>query len=756
MKKNTVITVAAAVIALLAISAVVITEGSQGVHASALEQAQKQQLGLVMTVEILVFAVALTVALVFGMKLLNGKKESSAQEKAVNKKGAAVTAAAFIAAIAAVAAGAYLNKRFCFSDTLIFCVLGTAFLIPLVTLGFGVIASHAHAKRINDMRVQEMIDLLNEKRELAGETAESSRKKLRKYRGLTYAIAGFTVVCGVFLALSNGAAGSRLGYIPFSVIAGMYLTVGLMRLIPFKTPLRFMEGDKAFVSGAEFPKLYAMAEEAAKEAGCRVKLNIALCSSGSVGVAIYGKTVLLYADPCLLNLLSEEELGCVLRHEFSHIASEIGNTEEKYYNRVGYATPSHLFSWFQDLLFAYPDVRYYLEYSLNSLACSVLKEEAADKAMLRGSGKEAVASALTKVNYISLYDYERPAREGLNDYVSESAPKDLITCRTEDLKEQIEKRSEFWNELLMKELISRSASHPTLKMRLEAVGVSAPLTLPFGGSEEYVSEVRKATETFDGILFEEASTSYEDDRREAYLEPLETVEKWRADGEPIAPETYRKIVEAMRTLGMVREAEALCRRVVDELPEPSHPFAEMELGFFALRRYDDAGIEHLYRAAEGSSNFADNAYEQIGFYCCLTGNAEELERYRRLAPEYAQKEKDLVSETGILRRSDKLSKECLPDGVLEETLNYIRSVESGEIEKIYLVRKTITADFFTSVFVVKFVNGTPGRVISEIMDKIFSYLDTTTDWQYSLFLYEEVKKAAVERIEGSLVYSKEQ
>ena len=41
------------------------------------------------------------------------------------------------------------------------------------------------------------------------------------------------------------------------------------------------------------------------------------------------------------------------------------------------------------------------------------------------------------------------------------------------------------------------------------------------------------------------------------------------------------------------------------------------------------------------------------------------------------------------------------------------------------------------------------------MEKIFSYLDTTTDWQYSLFLYEEVKKAAVERIEGSLVYSKE-
>lgn len=757
MNKKKVFLAAGIITALAALSAVIITLGLHGAQLSSPDAEIQRPVGQIMFFELIVFTAGLVAALYFGNKLISeGRESRSAQEKAIARRGVWVTITGILIACALTIAGALLRRDVYFGEKPIFASLIISAAIPLLMLCASKLAAWLIVKRLNAMRVEEGMKLLDEKRELAAETAASSGLKLRRLRLLNFCMAAVMLLCGVVVGLANGASGSRLGYIPFLVVCAAYIIIGLMRILPFKTPTAFIKEEPTLASRSEFPKLYGLAEEAAAYAGCKEDLRLFITPNGSVSVGLFGNTITLTLGVFILNVLSEEELKSVLRHEFSHITAERGDRELAYNDRMLYAMPRHLFSWLQDLIFIYPDSAYFLEYMLNDHANSVIKEEAADRAMTDGISRETAASALTKVNYYSLYMFEQGGREGLTVYKEEEAPKDEISRSVEDFKACIDKRAAFWDELAEKELISRSASHPILKMRLEQLGVEKAAALPFAGSAEYVEEVGRATSKADSFAYELRRMDFEDMHRERYLEPLETIEKWRGEGEPIAPETYRTIVDAMQTVSMYSEADALCKRVIEELPEPASPYAHYVLGYNAVRRYDDDGIEHLFKAAEESNNLYEAAMDQVGLYCCMTGNEEQLERYRREVTDLAQHDKDIGSELGVLRRSDRLSAERLPDGVLEETLNYIHSVESGEIERIFLVHKTITEEFFTSAFVIDFAKGAPRRVKDEIMDKIFLYLDTTTDWQYSLFLYEDVSRAGIDKIEGTLVYSKEE
>ena len=144
----------------------------------------------------------------------------------------------------------------------------------------------------------------------------------------------------------------------------------------------------------------------------------------------------------------------------------------------------------------------------------------------------------------------------------------------------------------------------------------------------------------------------------------------------------------------------------------------------------------------------------IGSFFCMTGREKQLLEYRERARQMAQKDKDEYSQTGVLSKNDKLSAEHLPEGMLENILAFIRSIDEDIVKNIYLVRKTISENFFTSVFIIHFWGGTDDQR-NEIMHKIFRYLDTyPVDWQFSLFDYADHTDIKFDKIEGSLVWTK--
>lgn len=172
-----------------------------------------------------------------------------------------------------------------------------------------------------------------------------------------------------------------------------------------------------------------------------------------------------------------------------------------------------------------------------------------------------------------------------------------------------------------------------------------------------------------------------------------------------------------------------------------------------LHSFNEAGIDYIYKAIENNHNYIDEGLAVIGHFCCLTGQEDQLEIYRERAVGLAQENK-IYSEAGILNKRDKLSTESLPDGMLEDILEHITSEYSDNIEKIYLARKTITDDFFTSVFVIKIVSDTDDDTRYKILHKAFNYLDTCSNWQFSLFDHDDVKNVKIENVTGSCVYTK--
>ena len=173
-----------------------------------------------------------------------------------------------------------------------------------------------------------------------------------------------------------------------------------------------------------------------------------------------------------------------------------------------------------------------------------------------------------------------------------------------------------------------------------------------------------------------------------------------------------------------------------------------------LYRYDANGMDLIYRAMEANGNYVDEGLDTIGSFCCLTGREADLLEYRKKALLLAQKHMDEDEKISFLSKSDNLTCENLPQGMLEEILAFIKSVDMDIIENIYLVRKTVSESFFASVFIIQFRGGTDAQR-HEIMHKIFRYLDSYhIDWQFSLFDYFDYPEIKVEKIEGSLVYSK--
>ena len=171
--------------------------------------------------------------------------------------------------------------------------------------------------------------------------------------------------------------------------------------------------------------------------------------------------------------------------------------------------------------------------------------------------------------------------------------------------------------------------------------------------------------------------------------------------------------------------------------------------------YDPAGMNDLYHAIANNGNYIDEGLEAIGQFCCITGRQEELDTYRARALQIDQHQRDVYSELNVLRKQDVLTSEReLPENLRAGLLETVYAADDGTVEAVYLVRKTITEEFFATVVVVKF-HGTPQERRNEILHKLFSYLDTCSDWQFTLFDYDEVKKTKPDRIPDSCIYQRE-
>lgn len=628
--------------------------------------------------------------------------------------------------------------------------------VPLLAIIAGMIASKLYIKRISNRSVGEMNRFIVSHRDKAEEVTLKKLRVLQRIRRLSDIYAVILFICGAGCAFFSWFTLSV--NMCCWIIPAFLFCCGFSRLRSSKDSEVF-ECNVPQLPSDEYKELFSIVRRAAATLGCNGEIKIYITCECNASITKCKGCYIVLLGVRLFDIMSDEELYCIMLHEFSHMSAENEPLRhETAYNSwvCDKENKNPLLSWISSKAFSLPDTVYNFQFNLFIYASSVLVESKADRAMSEYGDKNAAASSLLKLHYSYIFEWESSSIDHTDViYAGEEPPCRVLHKQISDFRKAITERADDWKLMAQSEILSRSASHPTVRMRIEAMGVTEYTLLDKNKSEKLSHECENAVDLAESWLTEQIKENYDSERKRLYLEPLSTLEEWKAAGEPIVAEEYADIVVCLRVLGRVSEAIALCDRVINTLGDESSHYAYFIKGCYLLHRLDPSGIDLIYRAIDNNSNYIDEGLEEIGSFCCLTGIQDELDKYRKNAEDLVQKQVDEYRHTGVLELHDHLTEEHLPDGMLESILSFIRFVSDDSIASVRLVRKIIGSNFFTSVFIIEFVPGTDEDKEEKIMHRIFSHLDTCSDWQFSLFNYKNLPPAVnkkIKKIHGSLVY----
>ena len=693
---------------------------------------------------------------------LGGKKEApkTALEKRIKRRGTLLMVAAFVLAFGFWCGGMVLG--FYAKNTphsVLVAVIIVCLALPVVLSSAGLLLTKRYFAKFGQMQIAEQHQYLSAHRV---EAAETAAQKLRLLKRIIFV----SDLCAVLIGLLGAVAAVCCGMLDISssdnwwrypcLLASALFILAALSRIRFPVGEEFFEDDETNVDASDFPELYRLTAKAQTQLGCEGKVRISIQPDCSAGIAKIGDTYLVTLGAILLSIVSGDELYCALLHEFSHMLLMSRNEERQifYHDWLSEGGNEHFFSDLVSLPFSYFDDVYGFQYFLYDFAATLGSEEAADRSMAQFADKKIAASALLKLHYYELYEWEDEALDNKCFYATKQPRKDFLRRSIRRYKSRAAERAEAWNELTAAELPARNATHPTTIMRLEALGVTDIRALELESSEEYTRDAEKAVDHIDRLAYKNMLPVYAEKRKEYYLEPLELVEKWEADGRPLAATEYANVYTALTMLGRMSEAEALCDRVIAKLPRAAICFAMFAKGILMLHRFDPNGLNRIYWAMEHNGNYIDAGLPEIGQFCCLAGLADELDRYRGKSVELLQMREELHDELSMLNADDDLSAEHLPQELQGGVLEYIDSIDGGKVREVFLVRKTITDEFFMTAVVVRLNDDVSDDEKGKFFPKLFDFLDTCGEWQFSLFDYDDVSDIDFASIPGSCIYSK--
>ncbi len=694
-------------------------------------------------------------------EVLERRKQLNRQKAKENRGVFLLAASAIAITIALMFAGTSLNGTLLPAGgrtKSIIPLLAALILVPVIPAAAGRIAVLFYIKKLNSMSIADCNTFFVSHRDEAEKTAAAKLKKLLRIKAASDIYAVITGMCGCAAAfLSPCIIMIKPVYYPVIALSFILILSALSRIRPIKRD-EFSDYKFPELTPDEYPALNALAVRAAEKIGCRKKIRIFGTLGCNAGICEVRTEYSVQLGMTLLTLLSEEELYAVLLHEFAHVAPgmHLAYKVNRYSARLESTVGDSIYLSVAKQMFLLPDSIYSFEHLLYSYASSVISESNADRAMLCCGSKERVASALLKLYYSDMDEWESDTREGNNSYEHEELPHDFLRSMIAETEKHIDERRDAWNEYARVEILANNATHPTLRMRLDALGVTDYCAGDSSKSPALDSECQKAILLLEKKIYDEISPTYAETRQRFYLDPLAKVEAWEAAGKPLIAEEYGDIVNALLALCRINDLMELCDRAIKELPDSAALYAYFIRGSQLLHSFDPAGIELMYHAVENNINFIDEGMEMIGTFCCITGRKEELEHYRSRVVELAQKQHDEYDRINYIGKNDRLSAEQLPDGMLDGILAHIKAAdESNIVEKIRLVRKTVSDDFFSSMFIIEFIPDADEDAVGNVMHKTFMYLDTCSDWQFSLLGYDDLDinaKKAVNAIPGTVVY----
>ena len=549
------------------------------------------------------------------------------------------------------------------------------------------------------------------------------------------------IIC--FFALVGGEGSGACLPIIFGLYAGLY----------FIRPRSFKINESKsedYLKESDYPLIYDTARKAANRIGCDGKIKIFVSHDFNASILTISDGYSIRLGSYILDNMSREELYNILLHEFAHVDEK--NNEINKVTTYANLLQENDSSVLSVAPYIYLHAKFVFEFLCYQYVCSLMHEDAADTAMREYGNPDIAASMLIKLKFSELYQWERGTYDEENIFESETLIDDCIRRPLRWFKDRMELRRSDWIEMIDSEIISRNATHSTVKMRIEALGVSRPRLIPINDSEAYSAEVDRAIFHMESIVKKTLSDRYSEIREQEYLAPKRVIDEWESAGKPITREGYQEVLMALFSSYKINDFVNLCCQIIEEIPEPANYFAHHMYGMYLLHKYDESGIEHLYKAIDLNHNIWDEALDTIGQYACIVGKQDELDKYRERAARMVKEQIDVYEKMDSLGVRDKVVEEKLPDGMLEDMISYFEDIDDGVINEIRMVRKILDETHFVTCIVVSPRKKADPKKFGEMMEKIFQYLDKSSDWQFALFDMRNVPRGKILGVKNSLIY----
>ena len=519
----------------------------------------------------------------------------------------------------------------------------------------------------------------------------------------------------------------------------------------------------ALVPVGALPRLEALAKKAADEAGIKGHIRLELTRDCDCDVNVFGKTYVVFFGTRLLSVCTEEELYQCLLASFDYFSRPQEYRRVLRAHRLGELGGAEIrpATFVFDRFFSYADATLEWEYDLYITAYKAYIDREANRRLLEQGNPAAAVGAMAKRAMWRHFTFEASDHLTKPFYYEEKLHDHFERDVCDAYRRALSCRREVWLDMLSREF-STDRTQPnglfTECWKALTPDADAPasadwtpdLTTPYG------QEVTAAVAMVDARIRRELSHSYTAYRKREYLEPLATVEAYEKNPTGYTTPELSPVINAYRDICEYDKAEAVCDSILEtETNQFALAHALYFKGMQMLHRYDVCGIDHIYRAIDLNKNYMKDGFELVEEYCSLCGLEDEYETYLRRADiQYAAHAYN-HNEAGELDPRDHLVKEEELGDMLPDILAYMEQVSEGCIREIYLVRKVISEDFFSSVFVLNLEYGADREAVDRAYTAIFNYLDAyPVDWQFSLFLYDRRTEAAVKRVEGSLVWTK--
>ncbi len=507
-------------------------------------------------------------------------------------------------------------------------------------------------------------------------------------------------------------------------------------------------------SKEDYPLLHATVRRAADALDLKGEIAIELRPDCNAGIMKNSKGYHIQLGTILWSVLTEEELYQVMLHEFAHMTDPHIVKQDKPLDRLFGMASGGGFCGFT----LYAETRFTFERMMYLMLASEQLEIYADQ-MLKEKGDPATAAAaLAKTGMYVFYDQHESIDRLPLFYEFETPRENIATLTAEIFRKTFEERKDFWMHLYDIELIPQTQTHPIFRERRKSLGAEdLPLDISLPSPDSpFGQECVKAMKQTDAYILPFIKVNYEEERKNIYLSAVKVTEAYEQSETPYTTAELSPVINAYRDTDRYDKALAICEEI---LATEENVFATAHAlyfkGCYLLNHYDAAGIDLIYKAMEINKNYVEEGIDMIGQFTCTMGMEEARQVYREKYVELMQYNMDKWDHAGVLNPSDNLVAESFPDDRLPRMLDYMVKVGEGYIHSIYLVRKIITDDFFVSPFVIRFEEGAPDEQIDKAMTTIFHYLDSTPeDWHYALFMYDDQRKKAVEKVKGSCVWEK--